>query len=271
MSNKADVFFGKIAVDQGLASEQDINACMEEIDRLRGQGKQVHLGALLVHRGILDREQVRRVLDRQNKQVLRCPTCAKTYTVMGLPKGKTMRCNDCQTPLKKSDVDVLTRSKPEDSPRVSQLLDSESQLTHVPAELGGDTHTTRLNSDPQEDTILAGGPGDAMLGTTLSGKYRILEKIGQGGMGAVYKARHTLLDRICAVKILPAELAEDESLVARMRQEAKVCAKLDQKNVVQIYDVDNDQGFEYMALEFINGQDLEELVKAKRACRWIRR
>jgi serine/threonine protein kinase len=96
----------------------------------------------------------------------------------------------------------------------------------------------------------------------LEGKYEILEKIREGGMGAVYKVRHRLLEEVRVVKVMRPHLAEDEVLQARFLREAKVAIKLHHPNLVQIYDFTvDDSGYAYLVMEFIDGLNLQEVVK----------
>jgi serine/threonine protein kinase len=96
----------------------------------------------------------------------------------------------------------------------------------------------------------------------LEGKYEILEKIREGGMGAVYKVRHRLLDEVRVVKVMRPHLAEDEVLQARFLREAKVAVKLRHPNLAQIYDFTVDEnGYAYLVMEFIDGLNLQEVIK----------
>ena len=92
-------------------------------------------------------------------------------------------------------------------------------------------------------------------------QYEILEKIGEGGMGAVYRARDTRLDRIVAVKILAAEATGDETRRTRFVQEARAAAALNHPNVVSIYDVNNVDGTWFIAMEYVEGRTLGALLR----------
>jgi serine/threonine-protein kinase len=96
------------------------------------------------------------------------------------------------------------------------------------------------------------------------GSYRILERIGAGGMGTVYKAVHVELDRIVALKVMPPEMNNNPTNVARFKREAKAAAQLQHENIVQIYDVSEDKGRHYLALEFIKGRDLSDIIAKKK-------
>ncbi|AQR96147.1 Stk1 family PASTA domain-containing Ser/Thr kinase [Clostridium saccharoperbutylacetonicum] len=100
-----------------------------------------------------------------------------------------------------------------------------------------------------------------MIGTLLLNRYKILEKIGEGGMGIVYKAKCTLLNRFVAIKILKAELSENEDFIARFRREANSAASLSHQNIVSVYDVGSEGKINFIVMEYINGKTLKKLIK----------
>ena len=97
------------------------------------------------------------------------------------------------------------------------------------------------------------------VNTTLS-HYRIVSKIGAGGMGEVYLAKDTKLDRKVALKILPAEVAANDERMRRFVQEAKAAAALNHPNIAHIYEIGESDGVNFIAMEFIDGQTLRELM-----------
>ena len=98
-------------------------------------------------------------------------------------------------------------------------------------------------------------PGQSLIGTVLGG-FRLVEKLGEGGMGAVYKGYDESLDRHVAVKILPQALAADETYVQRFMREARSVAKLHHPNLVHIYAVGEEHSLHYFAMEMISGEPL---------------
>ena len=102
-------------------------------------------------------------------------------------------------------------------------------------------------------------PPQSVGATGQLGEYRLLEKLGQGGMGAVYKARHSRLDKIVAVKILPPSAAADEQAVARFAREMKAVGRLDDPNVVKASDAGEIGGVSFLVMEYVAGQNLSEL------------
>jgi serine/threonine protein kinase len=95
------------------------------------------------------------------------------------------------------------------------------------------------------------------------GKYEVVKHIATGGMGAVYRARDTALDREVALKVLPKELAANPGAIERFRREARNAAKLRHENIVSIYECGEVQGTWFLALEFVEGIDLYEYINRK--------
>lgn len=107
---------------------------------------------------------------------------------------------------------------------------------------------------------------DPMLGRVLDGRFQIIETIGRGGMGAIYKAIHKQMDRVCAVKLLSPVSADWDSAVARFRREAKLTSRIDSPNAVTIYDFgEAEPGLLYIAMEYIEGESLAQLLARERS------
>lgn len=102
---------------------------------------------------------------------------------------------------------------------------------------------------------------DFFVGQTLSGRYEILDLIGEGGMALVYRANDLLLGRVVAVKVLRPQFASDLQFVERFRREAQAAARLSHTNVVNIYDVGQDQGTHFIIMECVQGQNLKTIIE----------
>src|SRR5213595_2914564 len=104
---------------------------------------------------------------------------------------------------------------------------------------------------------------DTLLNTLFDGRYRILRKLGTGGMANVYLAEDQELGRRVAIKILNDRHAGDDQFVARFRREAKNAAGLSQQNIVSIYDRGEAEGTYYIAMEYLEGRTLKELILSR--------
>lgn len=102
-----------------------------------------------------------------------------------------------------------------------------------------------------------------MIGLILGGRYELLEKVGEGGMSEVYKARDNKLNRNVAVKILKKQFADNEEISQKFKREATAIANLSDANIVNVLDVGNQDNIDYIVMEYINGKTLKELIQFK--------
>src|SRR5947209_8624035 len=93
------------------------------------------------------------------------------------------------------------------------------------------------------------------------GKYKVLEKIGSGGMGQVYLCEHKLMRRRVAVKVLPTAKAADDAARERFYREARAVAALDHPNIVHAYDIDQDENLHFLVMEYVDGASLQDMIK----------
>src|SRR5204863_9536134 len=101
-------------------------------------------------------------------------------------------------------------------------------------------------------------PSSSMIGTVLSGRYRLEAKLGSGGMSTVYLAKDETLDRPVAVKVMHREMAEQEDQLERFRQEARAVAKISHPNVASVIDAGEDGGHPYIVSEYAQGEELKQ-------------
>ena len=97
--------------------------------------------------------------------------------------------------------------------------------------------------------------------TILGNRYEIISKIGDGGMAFVYQAKDRLLNRVVAVKVLRPEFVDDEEFLAKFKREAEAVANINHPNIVNVYDVGCDGKINYIVMEYVDGQNLKEIIK----------
>jgi serine/threonine-protein kinase len=102
---------------------------------------------------------------------------------------------------------------------------------------------------------------DALVGTTLAERYEIVRRIGEGGMGAVYEARHSIIGKRVAIKVLLEKFLENEELIARLLQEARLASSIGHQNIVDVTDFGTTRdGRAFVVMEFLEGEPLSELI-----------
>ena len=108
-------------------------------------------------------------------------------------------------------------------------------------------------------------PGSVVLavGTILGGRYELLQLLGQGGMGAVYKASDREVGRLVALKVIRPEMASDPEVLGRFKQELLLSSKVTHRNVIRIYDLGEAQGIRFITMEFLEGETLSQLLKKR--------
>src|SRR5829696_7654872 len=104
--------------------------------------------------------------------------------------------------------------------------------------------------------------GDSLIGTTLAGKYRIDERLNEGGMGTVYRGTHVLMDKTVAIKVLRPSLAADEKIVARFSREARAASRISHPNALSVTDFGEDEnGIVFLVMEFLSGRTLKQVIR----------
>ncbi len=110
----------------------------------------------------------------------------------------------------------------------------------------------------------------AWLGKVVDGRYRVLDVIGRGGMGVVYRVEHLRMGKMAAMKVLHRDLAQDPEIIARFEREATAVSRLNHPHTVQVFDFGNAQGALYLIMELIRGQDLAHLLDRDGPMAWAR-
>ncbi len=166
-----------------------------------------------------------------------CPACRARNL------GDARFCSQCGIRLE-------TGSEEGDNER-SSVAGADSMVSLVgAATLAGDTPS-------DDETHLA----DPLIGVVIADRYRIIEPLGRGGMGVVYKVEHARIGKLMALKILTGELGRNTELVARFKREALMASKLSHPNTVQVFDFGSSEGMTYLAMELLRGSDLGRIVR----------
>src|SRR5271166_657667 len=165
-----------------------------------------------------------------------CPRCQTPNP------ANASRCTKCDTPLEFDAATMMDAG--EDEPADANLtLENWSSAATAPS-AGGASSSSELKP-----------------GMLLASRYEILDRLGGGGMGTVYKARDREVDRLVALKVIRAELAGDADILSRFKQELILARKVTHKNVIRIFDLGRAGGVRFITMEYIEGQDLRSLVK----------
>ncbi|HEV2799440.1 MAG TPA: protein kinase [Pyrinomonadaceae bacterium] len=116
---------------------------------------------------------------------------------------------------------------------------------------------------PNDGAVLV-KPGDGLVGQTLAGKYRIEERISEGGMGTVYRATHVLMEKAVAIKVLHPSLAADDKIVARFTREAKAASRISNPHALNVTDFgESENGIVFLVMEYLRGKTLKEVIRSE--------
>jgi hypothetical protein len=241
MGDEKETDFGRLAVALGFMTREDLEKALRLQGDLKRLGIDKRLGELFLERKILTREQVLLVLRAQGKRIMTCHSCRKTYNVHHYRPYETYTCKHCSTAL-------ALPTKPV-SPSVNDSITMPTTIFQKDAAPPGPK--TRTKSRVPKDLV-----------GLLSG-YEMVERIGQGGMGTVYKARDTIMNRWVAVKLLAPFLASDEEYVRRFFTEARNLQKLHHPNIVEAYDAGVAGDHKFFIMEYVEGPTLERVLHRK--------
>jgi tetratricopeptide (TPR) repeat protein/tRNA A-37 threonylcarbamoyl transferase component Bud32 len=225
-------------------------ASASEVDELREWGRRLHpdkdLAELLFMKGKIDRPKV--------SLVRRMAKMARKVDEPAAPKPDEPKKLD--EPKKPDEP-----KGPDDDPVGSEPTRIDGSSAPAPTAVDPTAQTAELVTKTGAARPKGATSRSLLKDPTTVGRYEILERVAQGGMGIVYKARHPDLGRVFAVKVLTARVQSSAEAMARFQREAKIAARLDHPNIVRVYDAGTDEGAPYLVMDYVDGPSLETVIK----------
>jgi eukaryotic-like serine/threonine-protein kinase len=159
-----------------------------------------------------------------------------------------------QTPAQNPDATIVG-ARPRKKKKAATIVSGDATIVSGP--LAGRSPVPEARNSPGANAILL------QIGTVLGSRYEILELLGEGGMGAVYKAADREVDRIVALKVIRPEMASNPEILARFKQELLLSSQVTHRNVIRIYDLGEAQGVKFITMEFMEGENLHQILKQR--------
>ncbi len=186
---------------------------------------------------------------------MKCPRCDSEN-----PEG-TKFCGECGTKLdaRKTGIGGDTPDYPASGPSRRKLKVKSSSIKQIPASELKDQISFTKTLETTTDEL---SPGDELSrGTVFAGRYEIIEELGTGGMGRVYRAFDKKIDEEVAIKLLKPEIAVDRKTVERFRNELKIARRITHKNVCRTHDLGEEGKALFITMEYVRGEDLKSLIR----------
>ncbi len=185
--------------------------------------------------------------------VVRCVFCGVAYPV---PGGDHMEAAASIAPPKAS-TDVPA----ELAPSAAMSLSGPPRVITISRPISDPPPASRRAIDTDSDDMLGPPVADPLIGVVVAERYRIVEPLGRGGMGIVYKVEHIRIGKLLAMKLLTGELSRNRDVVRRFKQEALTVSKLSSPNTVQVFDFGASEGLTYLVMELVSGEDLARVLR----------
>ena len=213
--------FAAIAVRRGFLSRKQLEVALREVGLKSALDRQTLIAAL-VRRGDLSSGQVEHILQILRGRDLWCAGCKQVRAVDRFDPQREYPCPTCKRALRRVDG-----------------LDGQSnhRIDEIFEEIEAETGSIRFS------------------------KWKVIRRLGSGGMGRVYLARHRKLNKLAAIKVLPPDLAADGEFVKLFVREGRALAQLKHANITEVYDIDQESGVHFLVMEFVDGVSLKELLE----------
>jgi len=247
---------------EGTLTQLDLDRARRDKTEMEERGLFPSIVDILIQMGAVSLREFTRAQRETDQRSLFCAACGKKYRAVGYVPGKDARCRQCGGKLEAADAS--TGSAPAPAEITTKKKDEPEEDEEDKKE-----ETALLSLDDVADVSLPA----AVLTPRVprKGSYRprvgevfggcmLKEKIGEGGMGEVYRAHHLALDREVAVKVLPPKPRLEVHHIERFFAEARAAAKLDHPNIVVVHDVNEDRGAYYIMMQLIRAKSVKDLI-----------
>ncbi|MBI4614514.1 MAG: protein kinase [Planctomycetes bacterium] len=229
MDARRNRLLARLAIQKGYCSKDQVLEVLREIEAESPGGDQTPLGSALLKKRLLSTQQFAELAKGLEPVVLFCPACDKRYRVQVYFETTIFACKRCGGDLKRVD-DGTERTR------------------------------TQRHSESGDRTRQHSSSGDRQAVPKAIGPYRILALLGQGGMGVVYRARHDVLGREVALKVLLPRVGEEEERLQRFLREGQVVSRLQHPNIVALYEWGEFDGIHCFAMQYVEGKTLKDAI-----------
>ncbi len=223
MPSKGDKDFAKAALDRKFAESADVQRAFKEQKKLEQEGALTTVDQVLIDLGMLNPLQVEIIQDQLQRKIVYCPGCTAKYNIYKFSSGTGVECKKC-----------------------GENIEVPRSYSEIQVDLDHKTKGPGFETTPFIDKVIGG--------------YKIMDELGKGSMGVVFKAKQLSLDRTVALKVLPTELTRHKEYVNRFLKEAKSVGKLQHPNIIQVYDIGETDGIYFYSMEFIEGESIASLL-----------
>ena len=216
--------FGEICIHRGYVSLNQLEESLQDQVRNRKKGVKILLGQILVKKGFLTTDQFVEVLKIQEEFLIKCETCGTVLDIRYHNHSRTLLCEKC-----------------------GRSFDSPTTVIRALEEVDMEK-LKELDIEPAKKKQL--------------GRYRIIRDLGEGGMAKVFMAHDTTLNRIVALKVI--KPTKDKNVLNKFLQEARIITRLNHPNIASVHDLIHENGQYYFVMEYVEGNNLDELLFQKR-------
>jgi serine/threonine protein kinase len=185
--------------------------------------------------------------------IVSCPNCAAII----LPQEAGDFCPQCRTPLSQSQIETKQHMEADE-------LTRRADARNDPVSDSSKGRTSRSVPTSSSGWLSSSGAidhGRFALGTLLGGRYRIVGRLGHGGMGEVYRADDLKLGQPVALKFLPSAVDQDPARLTQLHTEVRMARQVSHPNVCRVYDIDEAEGSTFLSMEYVDGEDLASLLR----------